>query len=68
MKIVSIIQARMNSTRLPGKVLMEVNKKPMIGYLVDRLKKIKKIEEIIISTTKNKKDDSLINFCKKKKN
>lgn len=67
MKIVSIIQARMNSTRLPGKVLMEVNKKPMIGYLVDRLKKIKKIEEIIISTTKNKKDDSLINFCKKKK-
>ena len=41
MKIVSIIQARMNSNRLPGKVLMRVDRKPMIGYLVDRLKKIK---------------------------
>ncbi len=67
MKIVSIIQARMNSNRLPGKVLMRVDRKPMIGYLVDRLKKIKKIEEIIISTTKNKKDRPLINFCKRNK-
>ena len=63
MKIVSIVQARMNSNRLPGKVLMRVDGKPMIGYLVDRLKKIDKIDEIIISTTKNKKDDPLIDFC-----
>ena len=65
MKLVSIIQARMNSTRLPGKVLMKVDGKPMIGYLTERLKKIKKIDEIVISTTNNKKDNSLISYCKK---
>ena len=48
MKLVSIIQARMNSTRLPGKVLMKVDGKPMIGYLTDRLKKIKKIDQVVI--------------------
>ena len=65
MKLVSIIQARMNSSRLPGKVLMKVDGKPMIGYLTERLKKIKKIEQIIISTTKNKKDNPLVSYCKK---
>ncbi len=65
MKIVCIIQARMNSTRLPGKVLMRVGGKPMIGYLIERIKKINKIEQIIISTTKNKKDNSLVSYCEK---
>ena len=67
MKIVSIVQARMNSSRLPGKVLMKINEKPMISFLTDRLKKIKQIEQIIISTTKNKKDDRIVSFCKKNK-
>ena len=39
MKIISIVQARMNSNRLPGKILMKVNNKPMIDYLINRLKK-----------------------------
>ena len=65
MKIVSIVQARMNSSRLPGKVLMKINVKPMISFLTDRLRKLKKIDQIIIVTTKNKKDDQIIFFCKK---
>lgn len=67
MKIVSIVQARMNSSRLPGKVLMKINGKPMISFLTDRLRKLKKIDQIIIATTKNKKDDQIVSFCKKDK-
>ena len=41
MKIISIIQARMNSNRLKGKVLLKINNKPIIDHLVSRLKKKK---------------------------
>ena len=51
MKIVSIIQARMNSSRLPGKVLLKVDGKNMIDYLIKRVRKLKNIDEIVISTT-----------------
>ncbi len=40
MTIVATIEARMTSSRLPGKVLMEVNGKPLLGHLVDRLKAV----------------------------
>ena len=65
MKIASIIQARMNSSRLPGKVLMKINGKPIISFLTDRLKRLKKIDQIIIATTKNKKDNQIVSFCEK---
>lgn len=67
MNIISIVQARMNSSRLPGKVLMKVDGKPMIQHLIDRIKKVKIINDVIISTTVNSKDIKLVNFCKKNK-
>ena len=57
MKIVSIIQARMNSSRLPGKVLLKVDGKNIIDYLIKRVRKLKNIDEIVISTTLNPKDN-----------
>ena len=67
MYIVAIIEARMNSSRLPGKVLMKAAGIPMLKHLVDRLKKVKLIDEIVIATTTNPKDIEIINFSKKKK-
>lgn len=64
MKIVSTIEARMTSSRLPGKVLMEVMGKPMLHYLVDRLKQVKQIDEIVLATTTNETDDVLVEFAK----
>ena len=64
MKIVAIIEARMSSSRLPGKVLMEAAKKPMLEHLVNRLKFVASLDEIIIATTINKSDDILENFSK----
>lgn len=42
MKVVALIQARMNSTRLPKKVMMDIKSNPMINYLISRLKLSKK--------------------------
>ncbi len=65
MKIGAIIEARMSSSRLPGKVLMKALNKPFLLHLVERIKKIKKINKIIIATTNNKKDIEIVKFCKK---
>jgi spore coat polysaccharide biosynthesis protein SpsF len=64
MKFDAIIQARMSSSRLPGKVLKKINQKPILWYLVSRLKEIKKINRIIIATTTNKIDIQIVKFCK----
>jgi spore coat polysaccharide biosynthesis protein SpsF (cytidylyltransferase family) len=58
-KIVLITQARTGSTRLPGKVLMEVNQVPLLKIHLDRLKKSKKVDKIIVATTNNT-DDNII--------
>ena len=65
MTIGCIIEARMASNRLPGKVMLKVNRKPMIEYLIDRIKRVKKIKKIIIATTKNLSDNILVDCCKK---
>ncbi len=52
-KTACIVQARHSSTRLPGKVLMEVNGKPLLEHLVARLRRTKSIDEIVIATTVN---------------
>ena len=65
MNIVVSIQARMNSKRFPGKVLKKIENKPIIQWQIERLKKSKLINKIVVATTTNKKDDKLHNFCKK---
>jgi spore coat polysaccharide biosynthesis protein SpsF len=62
-----IIEARMNSSRLPGKVMLNVNGLPMIKLLIDRLKMSKGIRKIIIATTTNKKDKIIVNWAQKNK-
>ena len=63
MKTVGIVQARMTSTRLPGKILMEVLGKPLLGYEIERLRKIPSLDEIVIATTRNASDDPVADFC-----
>ena len=50
-RVVVVIQARMDSYRLPGKVLKKVLNKPLLGYLVDRLRRAILIDDIVIATT-----------------
>ncbi|MBS1517239.1 MAG: glycosyltransferase family protein [Bacteroidetes bacterium] len=64
-KVVASIEARMTSSRLPGKVLMEINGKPVLQLLTERLKKSDYIDEIVIATTSNASDDKVEELGKK---
>lgn len=63
----AIIQARLSSKRLPGKVMLKINNKTIIQTIVDRLKKSKTITKIIVSTSDKKSDLPIVNHCKKNK-
>lgn len=63
MKTAIIVQARMTSTRLPGKVLMTVAGKPLLEYLIERLRRVALADEIIIATTVNDSDEPIVEFC-----
>lgn len=61
-KITAIIQARMGSSRLPGKVLLPILDKPMIWHIVNRLKTVKSIHEVIIATSDKPTDIPIAEF------
>ncbi|MCG3085213.1 glycosyltransferase family protein [Anoxybacillus sp. LAT_31] len=63
MKVAAIIQARMGSTRLPGKVLKKVLGKTLLEYQMERVKKAKTIDEMIIATTTKESDDPIVQLC-----
>lgn len=62
-KTLAIIQARMGSTRLPGKVLMPIAGRLMIEHLIIRLKDSKTIDRFVIATTSNEEDDAIEHWC-----
>lgn len=63
-KIVAIIQARMGSSRLPGKTLVDILGKPLLYHIVQRIKASKYIDEIIIATTTESIDQAIVKFAK----
>jgi spore coat polysaccharide biosynthesis protein SpsF len=64
-KTIALIQARMGSTRLPGKVMKLINKTPVIELLLRRLSKSKRIDEIIVATSVNQENDCLVAHVEK---
>ncbi|MFM1931384.1 MAG: hypothetical protein RL226_687 [Bacteroidota bacterium] len=60
----AILQARMGSTRLPGKVLREVHGKKVLEHLIDRLTPSQKVDQFIVATTSNAEDDAIEQWCK----
>ena len=63
MKVSLLIQARMGSSRLPKKVLMNLNDQPALKRMIHRLNSAKTINEIIVCTSINHLDDALVDFC-----
>lgn len=64
-KLVAVVQTRMGSTRLPGKVMKKICDKPMLQLMLERLSKSKLIDDIVVATTTNPKDDIIFDFAKK---
>mgnify|MGYP001454945949 CR=1 FL=1 len=65
-RIIAVIQARMSSSRLPGKVLRIVRGKPLLDYLIDRLECCSQLDGIILATSDQVSDDPLFEFAKSK--
>ncbi|MBI2547966.1 NTP transferase domain-containing protein [Candidatus Woesearchaeota archaeon] len=66
-KIAAFIQARMGSTRLPGKTLMLIQGKPLLWHVVERTSQVKGINEIVVLTSAEEKDNQLAKYCQDQK-
>ena len=65
MKNVCIIQARMGSTRLPGKVMMPLDGRPVLHHVIERVSRSKRLDDIVIATTHKAEDDLLVEECER---
>ena len=65
MKVVAIVQARMGSTRLPGKILKLASGKTLLEHLISRLRRADSIDKIIIATTNSENDEAVCRLAKK---
>lgn len=63
MKTIAIIQARMSSKRLPGKVMMPIMGKPMLLHQIERLQKCKNIDRIVVATSTELEDAKIVDMC-----
>lgn len=63
MHIEAFIQARMESTRLPGKIFKKVLGRPLLDFLIERISQSKEIDDIVILTTYKRDDDVIVSYC-----
>ena len=63
-KVLAIVQARMGSTRLPGKVLRNIAGEPLLWHILHRLEKCQRIDEIIVATSVCEDDDAIERYCR----
>jgi len=63
MKIAAIIQTRMGSTRLPGKVLADLAGEPVLVRVVERVRRAALLDSVIVATTFEPADDQIVEFC-----
>lgn len=59
LRIIAVVQARAGSRRLPGKVLRQAAGRPMLGYLLDRLKRAESLDGIVVATSEESEDDAV---------
>ena len=61
--ILAIIQARMSSSRLPVKVMMEIGNKPCLQHIIERVSKSEHIDKVLVATSDKESDDAIELFC-----
>lgn len=64
-RVVAIIQARMASSRLPGKILKDLGGQPVLAWVVERARRAAMIAEVVVATTDDPEDDQVASFCEK---
>ena len=63
MRIVAIIQARMGSSRFPGKVLKELGGVPLLWHTTQRIRRVTRIDDMVLATSDSEKDEPLVDFA-----
>ncbi len=63
--VLAIVQARMGSIRLPGKTLIEIEGKPLLEHIINRIRYSKSIDKIIIATTTEPEDKAIVSLAEK---
>jgi len=63
MSIIAVIQARISSTRLPGKILKKIEGKTILEHVIDRVREAKKLDDVIVATTVRKEDLEIVKLC-----
>lgn len=61
--ILAIVQARMGSSRLPGKVILDIAGKPMLWHVVNRVRHARLVDQIAVATSEKPSDDPIESFC-----
>lgn len=64
-RVVAIGQARMGSTRLPGKTMVPIMGKPLIQHVIERVQGCRRVDEVVIATTTKPEDDEIEEFCRR---
>ncbi len=64
-RVVAVVEARMTSSRLPGKVLLPASGKPLLQILVERLQRVDRLDEIVIATTVNTTDNPIVELAQR---
>jgi spore coat polysaccharide biosynthesis protein SpsF len=63
LKTVAIIQGRMGSSRLPGKVLAQIAGQPMLQHVIERARRARTVEAVVVATSSDPADDPIADFC-----
>lgn len=63
-RITAVVQARMGSTRLPGKVLMALGGRPVLWHVIERLQTVDLIDQIVVATTEHQRDEPIVDFVR----
>lgn len=64
MKTVAIIQARMGSTRLPGKVLLTLGTKSVLSWVIERVSLARQVQQVVVATTNSPADEPIAELCR----
>lgn len=66
MRTVAIVQARMGSTRLPGKTMMPLAGEPMLARVVERSRRARRVDAVVVATTTSPQDDTIASLCRER--
>ncbi|MCK4532346.1 NTP transferase domain-containing protein [bacterium] len=63
-RVIALVQVRMSSSRLPGKALMPLCNRPILGHIIDRIRAAHLVDNIVIATSNREQDNCISKFCK----